>query len=100
MAMNQLRHQDSGTTNLQKFTSNPEALLPRIVMWFWLSWGDLIIVMLIMVMSIFTLKSIYLNIPLTMFQIQIPIQENQFMMMKWINSLNSYTQIMMLMFLR
>ena len=82
MEMYQLRHQESVTANLQKLTSNPGPLLPITVLWFQLSWGDLIILPLIMVMLRFTLQSFQFNITINMLQIQTPLQSNQFMMIK------------------
>ena len=66
MAMKQLIHQERGTANLHQFTSNTRSLLPKLALWFWLSWGDLFIVPLIMVMLRFNLKIIHLNLPLTL----------------------------------
>ena len=66
---NQLSHQESVTFNLQKFTSNPVPLLPKLVLWFWILLGDLLLVPLIMVIFMFTLQSIHCNISLTLFQI-------------------------------
>ena len=68
--MNQLNHQESVTSNIQQFTSNPRPIIPKPVLWFWISWGDLIIIPLIIVTLGFNLKSIHLNLSLTMFQIQ------------------------------
>ena len=98
MVMNQLSHQESGTANLQKFTSNPRPLLPKPILLFQLSWGDLIIMKLIMVMLVFTFHSIHLNIPMNLFRIWTPLQLNQLMMLKWNNSCNHSTQSMMIIF--
>ena len=67
MVMNQMIHQEIVTSNINKFTSKPVTLLPKPVLWFWISWGDLIIIPLIMVMLRFSLQSIHLNLPLTLF---------------------------------
>ena len=70
MVMNQLIHQESGTSNLHKFTSETGTLLQKPVLWFWIPQGDLIIMELIMVMLRFTLQSIHLDLPMTMLQIR------------------------------
>ena len=59
MAMNQLIHQEKVTSNLQRLTSNPVTLLQKPVLWFQLSWGDLIIMSLIMVILRFILQSFH-----------------------------------------
>ena len=69
MGMNQLIKQESGISNLHHLTSNPLPILPKLGMWFQLSWGDLIIVKLIMIMLRFVLQSFHCNIPLNMFHI-------------------------------
>ena len=96
--MNQLIHQDSGTSNLQQFTSNTGTFLPKQVLWFWLSWGDLIIMPLIMVMLSYTLQSINFNMSLDLFQIHTPLLSNKMMIIKLTNSWNSSTQSMMMIF--
>ena len=70
-------------------------ILPQPVLWFQLSWGDLIIIPLIISMLRFTLHSIHLNIPLNLFQIRTPLQSNQLTMMKCTSSWNHSTQSMM-----
>ena len=69
MMMNQLIHQDSGTANLQQLTSNPVPLLPTSDLWFQLSWVDLIIMTLIMVILKFTLQIFQFNLTMNQFQI-------------------------------
>ena len=96
--MKQLRHQESRTANLQNLTSNPGPLLPKPVMGFQLSQWDLIIMPLIMVMLISTFQSFQLNLIMSIFQIQTPLQLNQFMMMKWTIYCNSSTQNMIMTF--
>ena len=96
--MKQLVHQDSGTACLQKFTSNPGLLLPKTALWFRLSWGDLIIMTLIMVLFVFNFKSTHLNLPMNLLYILAPIEPNQLMMMKWATSWNYYTHIVMKIF--
>ena len=98
MVMNQMNHQNSGTSNLHNIISNPVPLLPKPTLWFQLSWGDLIIMSLIMVMFRFPLQSLQLSLTLNQFQIHTPLQLNQLMMMKWIISWNYYTQNMMKIF--
>ena len=83
MVTNQLIHQESGTSNLHHFTSNPGPLLPKPALWFHLSWVDLIIMTLIMSMYIFNLQNFQLNITMNLFQIRTPLRSNQLMMMKW-----------------
>ena len=95
MENNQRIHQESGTSNFKNITSNPGLLLPKPTLWFQLSWGDLIIIPLIMVMLRFTLKSFQLNITLNLFQIQKPLLSNQLMTMKLTISRNSSTNNMM-----
>ena len=73
-------------------------LFPKIVLCFQLSWGDSIIMPLIKVILSFTLKGVYLKIPLNLFQICTPLQPNQLMIVKWSNYCNSSTQSMMLIF--
>ena len=96
--MNQLIHQEIDAANLHKFTSNFIPVLQNISLCFWPSWGYLIITLLIMVMLRFILQSINLNILLTWFQIRAPLQSNQLTMMKFTNSWNSSTWIMMMIF--
>ena len=96
--MNQLIHQEIDAANLHKFTSNFIPVLQNISLCFWPSWGYLIITLLIMVMLRFILQSINLNILLTWFQIRTPLQSNQLTMMKFTNSWNSSTWIMMMIF--
>ena len=96
--MNQLSHQDIVTANLHQFTSNLIHLLPKPVLLFCLSWGDLIIMPLIMVMLRFTLKNIHCNLPLTLYQIRIPLHSNQLIINIWKKYLNYSTQSMMMIF--
>ena len=98
MVNNQIIHQESWTYNVHHLTSNPGLLLPKSVLWFQLSWGDLITIPLIMVMLRFTLKIFHLNLTLNLFQIQTPIGSNQLMMMKWTISCISSIQNMMMIF--
>ena len=98
MVMNQMIHQESGTANLQYLTSNPGPLLPKPVLWFHLSWGDLIILSLIMVILRFVIHSFQLNLTLNLFQIQTPLQSNQWVMMKYTISWNYFTHNMMIIF--
>ena len=98
MVKNQINHHDNVTDNHHKLTSNPVHLLPKPVLWFQLSRGDLIIIPLIIVMLRFTLQSFQLNITLNQFQIRTPIRSNQFMMMKWTFYWNSSIQNMMMIF--
>ena len=94
-----MSHQESGTANLQNLNSNPVPLLPKPFLSFKLSWGDLIIMSLIMVMLRFTLHIFQFNLTLNIFHIQTPLQSNQLMMMKWNISCNSSTHSMMMIFL-
>ena len=73
MLIKQLIHQESGTAKLQNFTSNYGPLLPKPVLWFRLSWVELFIISLIMVMFRFCLSSIHLNLPVNLFQIFTPL---------------------------
>ena len=98
MLMNQMNHQDSGSANLQKLNSNPWPLLLTLSLWFQLSWGDLIIMPLIMMMLNITLHTFQLNFTINKFQIHTALQLNQFMMMKCIISWNSSIQNMMKIF--
>ena len=98
MVLNQLRHQDTVTSNLHQFTSNTLNILPKPLLWFRLSWGYLIIMPLIMVILRFTLHSIHFNLTQILFQTRIPIQSNQLMMMKWTKYWNLSTQRMMVIF--
>ena len=98
MVKNQINHQESVKSNLPNHTSNPGPLLQKPSLWFQLSWGDLIIIPLIMVMWSFTLQSFQFNLTLNMFHIQTPLPLNQLMMMKCTISRNSSTQNMMKIF--
>ena len=71
--MDQIRNQESVTANLQKFTSNPGTLFPKLVLCFQLSWVDLIIMSLIMVMLRFGLNRFQLNLNINMFHIHTPL---------------------------
>ena len=86
MAINQTNNHESGTANLQQLTSNTEPLFPKQFLWFQISWGDLIIMSLMMMMLKFQLQSFQLSLTLNQFQIQTPIRINQLMIMKWIIS--------------
>ena len=97
-AMNQMNHQECGTSKLRQFTSNPPPLLPRQFLWFHISWGDSIIMQLIMMMSSFTLQIIPWNIPLTLFQTQMTLLLNPLMIMKWTKYTNYFTCSMMMIF--
>ena len=98
MVMKQKNHQYNGTVNLRRITSNPGPLLPEPTLWFQLSWVDLIIMPLIIVMLSFTLHIFQMILTLNQFHIHTPLQLNQLMMMKWIISWNSSTQNMMMIF--
>ena len=98
MVMNQMNHQYNGTSNLQNLTSNPVPLLPKPTLRFQLSWGDLIIVPLIMVMLKLPLRSFQLILTLNQFQIQTPLRLNQLIMMKCIISCNYSINNMMKIF--
>ena len=98
MVKNQLTHQESGIAKLQKLTSNTSHILPKTVLWFKLSWVDLIIMEFIMVMLKFTLHSYHLNIYLNLLHIQTPTQFNQLMMMECTISCSSSTNNMMIIF--
>ena len=76
-----LIQQESVTANLQQLASNPGPLLPKPVLWFHLSWGDLIILSLIMVMLRFVIHIFQLNLTLNLFQIQTPLQSIQWVLM-------------------
>ena len=93
-----MNHQYSGTYKLHQLTSNPGLLIPKSVLLVNISWGDLIIIPLIMVMLRFTLQSFQPNITLNLFHIQTPLLSNQLMMMKWTIYCNSFTQKMMKIF--
>ena len=95
MVKNQTNHQESVTANLKKFTSNPGPLLQKPSLWFHLSWGDLIIMSLIMVVLRFTLQSFQLNLTLYLFQIHTPLLLNRLMVIKCTISWNYPTQKMM-----
>ena len=95
MVMNQMKHQDNGSANLRHLTSNPGPLLPTPALCFQLSWGDLIIMPLIMVMLKFPIHSFQLILNLNQFQIQTPLRLNQLLIMRWIISWNSFIQNMM-----
>ena len=92
MAMNQMNHQENVTTNLQNITSNPVPLLPTPELWLQISWGDLIIMPLIMVMFKFTVQMFWLNSNLNQLHIHTPLRLNQLMMMKCIIFWNSFIQ--------
>ena len=98
MVMNQRIHKYSVTGNFQQFTSNPGPILPKPVLLFRISWVYLTIMTLVIVMLGFSLYIIYFSLPLTLFQIRNQLWSNQFMMVKWTNSWNYSTQIMMIMF--
>ena len=49
MVTNQNNQQENGTANLRQLTSNPIPLLPEPTLWFQLSWGNWIVMPLIMV---------------------------------------------------
>ena len=93
-----MKHQESGITNLQNIISNPRPLLSTPALWFHLSGGYLIIMLLIMVMLRFTLQSLQLNLTLNLFQILTPLRLNQLMMMKWKISWNFSTHNMIQIF--
>ena len=93
-----MSHQESGTANLQNLNSNTGPLLPKPILSFKISWGDLIILPLIMVILRFNLQSFQLNITLNMFQIHTPLLLNQSMMTKWTISWNFPTRNMMMIF--
>ena len=98
MVNNQINHQESGTANLQKLTSNSGPLLPKPVLWFHLTWLYLIVVTFIILMLSFTLHIFQLNLTLTMLQIRKPLQSNQLMMMKWTIAWNYSNQNIMKIF--
>ena len=98
MVKNQIIYQDSGTANLQQLNSNPVSLLSKLDMRFQLSWGDLIIMSLIMIMLRFTLHSFQLNLTLNLFQIQTPLRSNQLRIKKCTISCNSSIHNMMMIF--
>ena len=89
MVMNQMNHQYNGIFNLHKLISNPGPLLPKPTLWFKLSWGDLIIIPYIMVMLKLPLHSFQLSLTMNQFQIQTPLQLNQFIIVNLIISWNS-----------
>ena len=60
-------HQDSVTANLHQLTSNLVHLLPKPVLWFQLSWGDLIIITLIMLMLRLNLQGFQLGLNLNLY---------------------------------
>ena len=99
MLSKKMIHQEIVTANLQQFTSDPGLLLPKSVLWFQLSYGDLIIMTLIMVMFRFTLWSIHLNLPLNFFHIRTQLRSTQLMTIKWVNSWDSSTQMIVMVFL-
>ena len=41
MVTNQKNHQENGTANLRKLTSNTGPLLPEPTLWFQISWGEI-----------------------------------------------------------
>ena len=86
MVKKQMNHQWSGSDNLQQLTSNPGTLLPTPSLWFQISWEDLIIIQLIMVMLKFTHQIFQLNITLNQSQIPTPLRLIQMVMIKWIIS--------------
>ena len=98
LVINQLIHQESGTDNLQHFNSNNVPLLPIIFLCFHISWGDLLMMLLIMKVLGFALQLIYWNLPLNLFHIYIPFRSNQFIMVKWNSFSSSFTQGMMMVF--
>ena len=93
-----MNYHDSRTANLQTITSNPVSLLSKLDMRFQLSWGDLIIMSLIMIMLRFTLHSFQLNLTLNLFQIQTPLRSNQLRIKKCTISCNSSIHNMMMIF--
>ena len=95
VVMNQMNHKESRTANPQQLTSNTGPLLPKPTLWFKISWGDLTIMPLIMVMLKFPLQSFQSSLTLNQFQIQTPLRLNQLMIMKWIISFNSSIQNIM-----
>ena len=95
---NQMKHQESGINKLQNIISNPRPLLSIPALWFHLSGGYLIIMLLIMVMSSFTLQIIHWNQPMTLLQIQILLQPIQLMMIKRYSSLDYFTHNMTMIF--
>ena len=98
MVMNQLNHQEIETVNLHQLPSNTEPLLSKPVLWFQLSWGDLIKIPLTMVILVFTLQSFQFDLTMNMFQIETPLQSNQFIMIKFTISYNSSTCNRMMIF--
>ena len=98
MVKNQVNRQYSLTANLQHHISNLGPLIPETYLWFQLSWGDLIIIPLIMVMLRCTLQNFHLNLTLNLLQIQTPIPLNQLVMVKCAISFNSSTQSMIKIF--
>ena len=70
MVKKQMNHQDSGAEKLQQLTSNPVPLLPTPSLWFHLSWGNLIITTMMMVILKFTIQIFQLSKTLNHFQIQ------------------------------
>ena len=91
-------HQESGTDNLQQSTSNNVPLLPKLVLWFQPLQRNLIIMPLIMVILRFNHHNIHINLPLTLFQIQTPLQSNKLMTMKRTNFWNYSTKSMIMIF--
>ena len=98
VVMIKIIHQESGSANLQKLTLNPVPLQPKPVLWFQLSWRDLIIMPFIMVIFRFTLNSFHFNITLNLYQIQKPLESNQLLMIEWTISWNYSTQNTMMIF--
>ena len=74
IVMNQRNHQYNEGASLRKITSNQGFFLPKTTLWFQLSWGDLIIMPLIMVMLSFTLHSFQLIITMNWFHTQTPLR--------------------------
>ena len=95
MVTNQKSHQDNGTANLRQLTSNTCPLLPKPTLWFHISWGNLIIMTLTMVILIQTFQ---LTLAMNPLHIQTPLLSNKLMIMKLITSWNSSTQNMMTIF--
>ena len=89
MVKNQTNHQESGTCNLQKLTSNTGPLIPSKSIWFQLSREDLIIMPFIILILRFTLHSFYLNLTINMFHIKRLLLLNQLMIVKRAISWNS-----------
>ena len=95
MVINQMNHQESVASNLQQLTSNPLPLHPTPALWYQLSWGEIIIMPLIIVVLKSHFRIFWLNLTLNQFQVQTPLRLNQLIMIKWIISWNSSIQNMM-----